>query len=296
MTSPGFFPSDLTESPSQNVKPSHFERAILGILVGASVFAAGLIMDPILSIIFPSQTVEGQIDASYPYTALALVVVGLCILFTSATAALTNKSSKPTNEIATSVLTTLRKILSEGRYSRLLVLSAVVYAIFYSLVSGVMVYNPNVSFSSVYHVSIPSWAVATCCSPLGQTPLAEVILTEHIGLLLVPVNLLLLFSTSWLVGLNVAIAAFVLSVRFTNSRIGWFGGLGALAGLFTSCPTCAGLATLSILGETGTLSAALLLGPLQTFFVGVSLPMLVATPILSARSIRSLEAKVCRQP
>jgi hypothetical protein len=268
-------------------------RASLGTLAGVSVFVTGLVLDPVLSILSPHRWVEGQIDVRFAYAALALVVIGLSILFTSATAILMTGLGSETNESRASVFSTLRMIFSEGIYSRVLLLSAVVYSFFYALASGIIVYNPSVNFSTVYHASIPSLAVATCCSPLGQTPLASVYLTEHVGLLLVPVNLLLLFSISWLVGLNVAFGVFVLRLRIDNRRIGWFGGIGAMAGLFTSCPTCAGLAIFSTLGGAGALSSALLLGPLQTLFLSLTLPMLVATPILSARSIRSLESRAC---
>jgi len=120
-----------------------------------------------------------------------------------------------------------------------------------------------------------------------------VYLTQHLGLLLVPINLVLLFTLSWLVGLNASFAAFALTFRTRNLGLGWFGGIGAFIGLFTSCPTCAGLAIIALLGGTGTLSAAFFLGPLQTLFVVLSIPILVATPILSARSLHDLEGRAC---
>ena len=287
-------PRAVAREGSINSKVSYGPfRQILGIIFGAFVFVAGLILDPILSILSSTQRVEGQIDAGFAYAALALIVAGLCIVFASATAILSNRSINEANERTSSTFSALSHVFSKRWYSRILLLSAIVYGLLYGLASGLIVYNPDVNFSTVYHVSIPTSTVATCCSQLGQTPLTVVYLTEHVGLLLVPQNLLLLFSISWLVGLNAALGAFVLRLRVENRGIGWFGGIGAMAGLFTSCPTCAGLAIFSILGGTGVWSSALLLGPLQTLFLGLSLPILVATPILSARSIRSLEARVC---
>lgn len=265
----------------------------MAMLLGAAVFVAGLILDPMLSILLSGQRIEGQFDAASGYAALAMAIAGLSVLFAGATVILADRSMYQTSEGISSVFSTLSRVLSKRSYSRILLVSAALYGVLYSLASGIIVYDPALSFSTVYHVSIPSSAVATCCSGLGETPLAVVYLTEHVGLLLVPVNLLLLFSVSWLVGLNAALGAFVLSLRITNRGIGWLGGAGALAGLFTACPTCAGLAIFYILGGTGTLSVALLLGPLQTIFVGISIPMLVATPILSARSIRSFGGGVC---
>src|SRR5438552_13612658 len=119
-----------------------------------------------------------------------------------------------------------------------------------------IVFQPALDFSEVYHVGIPSLSIATCCGPFGETPEMVIYVTQHLGLLFIPVNLLLLFSISWLVGLNASFASFALSFRTKNARIGWLGGTGAFIGLFTSCPTCAGLAIVSVLGGTGTLSAS----------------------------------------
>jgi hypothetical protein len=168
-----------------------------------------------------------------------------------------------------------------------------VYGIFYAIASGIIVFQPAWNFSKVYHVGIPSFAIATCCGAVGETPEAVVYITQHLGLLLVPVNLVLLFSLSWLVGVNTSFAAFALSFRTRNIGLGWFGGLGAFIGLFTSCPTCAGLAIIALLGGTGTLSAAFFLGPFQTLFVALSIPILVATPVMLARSFDRIEGQAC---
>ena len=271
------------------------DPAIFGIIVGVSVFVAGLVLDPIL-VGFLGIQPESQVAEVSAYVALVLTVVGLCILFTSATTILGSRSGGDTIENMASSFATLSRIISEGTFSRVLILSSVVYGILYAFASGIIVYDPNVDFHAVYHVSLPSSAVATCCGPLGQTPLAVVYLTQHIGLLLVPANLLLLFSLSWLVGLNAALGTFLFSGRANSNGIGWVGGVGAMVGLFTACPTCAGLAVLSILGGTGALSVALFLGPLQILFVGLSVPLLVASPILLARSLRANQARTCPMP
>jgi hypothetical protein len=271
-------------------------RPILSILVGASVFVAGLVFDPILSILIPAEHVEGQVDASFAYAAISLVVVGLSVLFAGATAILTTRLGNETSENRSSVFSTLRKILSQGMYSRVLLLSTLVYAFFYALASGVLVYNPSVNFSTVYHASIPSSVVATCCAPLGQTPLAVVYVTEHVGLLLVPVNLLLLFSVSWLVGLNVALAAFAFSLRSKSKGIGLLGGVGATLGLFTSCPTCAGLAVLSVLagiGGVGGLSTLLLLEPIRVVLVATSYPTLIGSSFFTAKTLNQVINSGC---
>jgi hypothetical protein len=73
----------------------------------------------------------------------------------------------------------------------------------------------------------------------------------------------------------------------------WFGGVGALLGLFASCPTCAGLAIISLLAGTGALSVSFFFGPLQTVLLLVSIPILIITPLLSARSLLNVDGRAC---
>jgi hypothetical protein len=262
--------------------------------LGALVMTLGVVMYPVIYIQSLAQGISDQsVVVGYAYLAFALTASGLCILFYGATAILTNWSTSATPENPSSKNPIIAQVFAKRRYSRLLLLSALVYGIFYALASGIIVFQPAWNLSEVYHVGIPSSAVATCCGTVGETPEMVVYVTQHLGLDLVPISLLLLFSISWLVGLNASFAAFALSFRTRNIGLGWFGGAGAFIGLFTSCPTCAGLAFIAMLGGTGILSAALFLGPLQTLFVGLSVPILAATPILSARSMQNLETRAC---
>ena len=238
----------------------------------------------------------GQIDASFAYTALTLAVVGLCILFTSVTRILANRSSDETNENLTSVPRTISTIFSNGPYSRILLVSSVLYAVFYGLASGIVVFQPLLNFSAIYHRATPSISVATCCGAIGEYPVATVYLTEHLGLILIPLNLLFLFSISWLVGLNIALLSFTLKLRALEITHGWIGGLGAFVGLFTACPTCAGLALLSVMpgiGSVGGLSTILLLNPVRTAFVAASYPTLIVGSIVTAKTLGRIINSSC---
>ena len=88
----------------------------------------------------------------------------------------------------------------------------VVYGIFFSLVSGTLVYQPEVNFAIHYGAEIPSGFVAPCCDGPGYMPKIIVYLTEHIGLQIIPINLVLQVIVSYLVGLNMAIAVSALSI------------------------------------------------------------------------------------
>ncbi len=265
--------------------------------LGAFIVTMGVVPYPVITTLSNARGIGNEgLVVDYAYLALTLTASGLCILFYGATAVLTNWSIGKTSEDPSSNSSIIAQAFGKQRYSRLLLLSALVYGVFYAFASGIIVFQPAWNFSEVYHVAIPSLAVATCCGPVGETPEAVVYVTQHLGLLLVPINLLLLFSISWLVGVNASFAAFALSFRTRKIGLGWFGGMGAFIGLFTSCPTCAGLAIIALLSGTGALSAAFFLGPLQTLFVGLSIPILVATPIMSARSLHNIEGRACPRP
>jgi hypothetical protein len=264
------------------------------VLLGALFVILGLTTYPFVATLNLSERVGGEgLVVNYAYFVLSLEVLGLCILFVGATNVLTNWSKGEASGASSSILGILAAAFARSRYPRLLLVSSFAYGAIYAFASRIIVFQPALSFSDLYHVGIPSLAVATCCGTIGETPQFVMLVTQHLGLILVPLNLLLLFSISWLVGLNASFASFALSFRRKNPGIGWVGGFGAFIGLFTSCPTCGGLAIISLLGGTGTLSASFFLGPLQAVFVIVSIPILAATPMVTARWLRGIEARAC---
>jgi hypothetical protein len=279
-----------------NRTPGRRARSLEVALLGIFLVTWGVTTYPIVSAWNLTQSVRsGGLMESYAYLVLSLILIGLTLLFYGATSALAQWSKGEKSKEPSSMLSTVSAVFAERRYSRIFLISSIAYGVLYAISSGIIVFQPNIDFSEVYHVGIPSFAVATCCGPVGEMPEAVVYATQHLGLLLVPINALLLFSVSWLVGLNSSLAAFTLSFRRRNIGLGWFAGVGSLIGLFTSCPTCAGLAIIALLGGTGTLSVAFFLGPFQTLFVGLSILILIATPILSARSLQNLEVRACQR-
>ena len=80
------------------------------------------------------------------------------------------------------------------------------YGIFFSLISGTLVYQPEVNFVIHYGATIPSGFIAPCCDGPGYMPKIIIYLTEHVGLQIIPINLVLQIIVSYLVVLNAAIA------------------------------------------------------------------------------------------
>ena len=158
------------------------------------------------------------------------------------------------------------------------------YGVFFSLVSGTLVYQPEVNFAIHYGATIPSGFVAPCCDSPGYMPKIIVYLTEHIGLQIIPVNLVLQVIVSYLVGLNASIAV----SAYTISKKGrGMSTIGAATGLFIACPTCAGTFMSIFIGTASGIALSIALTQMQTLFIAISIPVLLATPYIMARKLRN---------
>ncbi len=161
------------------------------------------------------------------------------------------------------------------------------YGIFFSLVSGTLVYQPGVDFSYHYGAEIPSGFVAPCCDEKpGYMPQVIVYLTEHVGLNVIPINLVLQTTVSYLVGLNASIAvnAYAISRKGRGAS-----SVGAMTGLFIACPTCAGSFMSVFIGTASGIALSIALIELQTLFIAISIPILFVTPYLMAKKLRNAD-------
>jgi hypothetical protein len=172
-----------------------------------------------------------------------------------------------------------------NRRSRVVFVSVfAVYGTVFSLASGTLVYQPGVDFEEHYGVQIPSAFISPCCGDMGYMPTILVYLTHHVGLQIIPINLVLQIVVSYLVALNTTLA--VVAYRVSKGARG-AGTLGAITGLFVACPTCAGAASSIFLGAAGGIALSVALVQMQTLFIAVSIPVLLATPFLLARRMAS---------
>jgi len=162
----------------------------------------------------------------------------------------------------------------------------VVYGIFFSLVSGTLVYQPEVNFAIHYGAEIPSGFVAPCCDGPGYMPKIIVYITEHVGLQIIPVNLVLQVIVSYLVGLNMAIAVSAFSISKKGRGMST---VGAATGLFIACPTCAGTFLSVFVGTASGIALTIALTQLQTLFIAISIPILLVTPFVLAKKLRNAD-------
>jgi len=160
------------------------------------------------------------------------------------------------------------------------------YGIFFSLASGTLVYQPEVNFAYHYGATIPSGFIAPCCDQAGYMPKIIVYLTEHVGLQIIPINLMLQVIVSYLVGLNAAIAvnAYTISKKGRSMST-----VGAATGLFIACPTCAGTFLSVFVGTASGIALSIAFAQLQTLFIAVSIPVLFITPFLMAKKLRNAD-------
>lgn len=184
-------------------------------------------------------------------------------------------------------------VLTQRSFRRYFVGSTVLYGLFYAFITSIIVYQPTVDFVQAYRAVFPSVLIGPCCGPPLYTPILTVYLVNHLGLLMVPLTVILLVVVSVLVGVNFALAAFAFSNRVRSPGRSWIGGLGAVVGLFTGCPTCAGLFFANIIGGAGAVSFAALLSFYQPLFIALSIPVLVATPFLISRSLSKVIKDGC---
>jgi hypothetical protein len=169
---------------------------------------------------------------------------------------------------------------------KIFLVTFVCYGIFFSLISGTLIYQPEVTFSIHYGATIPSGFVAPCCGEPGYMPKIIVYLTEHIGLQIIPINLVLQVIVSYLVGLNTAIAV----SAFTVSRKGrGMSTIGSATGLFIACPTCAGTFLSVFVGTASGIALTIAFTQLQTLFIAIAIPILLITPFVMAKKLRNAD-------
>jgi len=187
------------------------------------------------------------------------------------------------------LLSIIATVTLNKKSRRIFILTFIGYGIFFSLTSGMLVYQPEVVFSYIYNAEIPSAFIAPCCGDPGYMPKIIVYLTEHIGLQIIPINLVLQMIVSYLVGLNTTLA--VSAFTFFKKGSG-FGGIGATTGLFIACPTCVGAFSSIFIGSASAIAFTFAITQMQTLFILITIPVLLITPFIMAKKLRS-QTKNC---
>jgi len=184
-------------------------------------------------------------------------------------------------------LTTIIALSTWNSKSRkIFVATFIAYGIFFSFASGTLVYQPEVNFAIHYGATIPSGFIAPCCDSPGYMPKIIIYLTEHVGLQIIPINLVMQIVVSYLVALNASIAV---NAYMISKKGGGASTIGAAAGLFIACPTCAGTFLSIFIGTASGIALSIALTQLQTLFIAISIPVLLVTPYVMAKKLRNAD-------
>ena len=168
------------------------------------------------------------------------------------------------------------------------VLLGATYGLIYSFASSTLVYQPSVDFLQAYGVTSASWSAISCCGSFGTIPKLILFASPqlHFALQLVPLSALFLVVVPFLVAFNFTVMSYAVAAGSIRGTGSWLSVLGASVGLFTACPTCAGLFLAGAVGGIGATSLAITLAPYQTLFIVVSIPLLLLSPTLVAATMR----------
>jgi len=258
---------------------------------GKSLIISGFIAIAVLFLIYArSSSLELTIEAIAVLERLAIVFyIILLMSFVAIGFGLYKYHNQKVFENKEGMLSIIATVTLNKKSRRIFILTFIGYGIFFSLTSGMLVYQPEVVFSYHYNAEIPSAFIIPCCSEPGYMPKIIVYLTEHVGLQIVPVNLVLQMVVSYLVGLNTALA--VIAFTFFKRGSG-FGGIGAVTGLFIACPTCVGAFSSIFIGSASAIAFTVAITQMQTLFILITIPVLLTTPFIMAKKLRS-QAKNC---
>jgi hypothetical protein len=223
------------------------------------------------------------------YAVIMLTFVGVFVLFLGFRQLLieVRSGSTPT------MMFVLAQVLGERRYKRIIIAATLLYGAFFAVVSGIVVYRPMENFTQEYLAQIPSSVITVCCGDVGLVPSMTVYLTNHLGLLIIPANILILVAMSGLVGLNATLLVCEIHRKPRAASGRWLLGLGAFTGLFTACPTCAGLFLSGLLLGVGS-SAVLILPSAQLYFIIGTILLLIGGVFLTTKSLRPASLGHCK--
>jgi hypothetical protein len=181
------------------------------------------------------------------------------------------------------ILAIIAKTTMNSKSRKIFVATFIAYGMFFSLTAGLIVYQPDMIFSHHYDAVVPSVHMNACCGEPGYMPTIIVYITEHVGLQIIPINLVLVVVVSYLVGLNTALAIKAISI---TKKSGGLTSIGATTGLFIACPTCVSTFFAIFIGSSSLVTFTVILTQLQTLFVGITIPILLLTPIIIAKKIQ----------
>jgi hypothetical protein len=180
---------------------------------------------------------------------------------------------------------------------------ALSYGFFYAIISSTLIIRMAGGIAHMAGIENFPSIIMMQYGPVGYIPSMSIFLSDNIGILIVPLNLIIIIIVSSLVGLNgvSSIYAFrsYISERKREENIGirsvaarngtkFLSILGATTSLFAACPTCASFYLFSILAGSVATTIASITTTYYILFLSLSIPLLIVSPIVNAFNIKRM--------
>ncbi|MFL6486852.1 MAG: hypothetical protein ACJ71D_09125 [Nitrososphaera sp.] len=293
---------------------SNMVRFLVVIFLGLVFLAFDFLLYPLLLPSTISQDKLRQIEAA-AYAFYALFVIGLLTVaygvhslifrIRDKTQPLASPPGELKREIRSPLILTLDSmfetaitIMAERRNYKYFWAIGSGYGIVYGVVSGLLIFHQG-GFNVEYGVDVPSTIIMSY-GPVGYVPTLAIYVTNNVGLFVIPINLLVILIISALVGFNGALTVYAIKKRRERSLVTKSGrySLVNLAGstlaLFAVCPTCASFYIFAVLAGSLAPSIAAFTVAFYTMFLGISIPLLVGSSLVTLYGICKVEnTKTC---
>ncbi len=289
---------------------SNMGRFLVTIFLGVFVLTLDIFLYPLLLPTTISQDKLKQIEAT-AYAFYGLFVFGLVTVGYGVHALIFRLYKKTTSTTSLSPLSDAEKntrsplllalvsifriaiaIMTNGRYYKYFWAIGACYAIVYGFISGLLIFHQK-GFTAEYGVDIPSIIVMSY-GPTGYVPALAIYVTDNVGLLIVPFNLLVIVIISALVGFNGVLTVYAVKKHREGSvtksgRYSLVNFAGATLALFAVCPTCASFYIFAVLAGSIAPSIAAFTVAFYTLFLGISIPLLIGSSLVTLYGIRKIE-------
>lgn len=240
---------------------------------------------------------------------LAIILIGLTISIRGAINLLKSwrhsiyRNSKQQRKLRVSIA---KALWDSGQSQKIFTFSTLLYAILFLWTSNTFIFSGS-NLSDRYGVQIPSSYILGCCGQPGNFPVITVYLSEHFGLLLVPLNIVLAAFLPILVGINISLIYYKIRLSRNSESCSYsymsswnkkwqtkdgsgtrrmhkiISGCGFATGIFAACPACAGSVLFSSLFGSGTVLAGAMTASVagyQPEFAILSVGTLLVAPFI----------------
>jgi hypothetical protein len=202
-----------------------------------------------------------------------------------------------------SILKILLNMITDKKSIIFFLPATAIYGFFYAIISSTLIIRLGGGISHMYGIEKFPSIIIMQYGPVGYTPALSIYLNDGLGILIIPINLIIIIVISTLVGLNAvsSIHAFktyrlerkrksITAIgHSTNKGAKFLSILGATSSLFTACPTCASFYLFNVLAGSFATTVASFTVNYYALILLISVPLLIITPFINAINIKKIK-------